>query len=729
MSFIVTQPIIKYKGKAAEKAADLFSDELKIRGLNPSVNQFRDGGCVIELCIQNDSESEEFEIIQNKNRINITAHRLRGLIYGYSVFLRKLETADGKVILKKDISGKFSPSMKLRCHGIGYTDMSNAYEAWDESQFRRYILDLMYFGMNTVESSFTPDEKPTRLMKYTYSKALEIISGICAELDIDFMPFHALKKELTDEQTLRQLEVLFSRAKKIDYLFLPGGDPGDLQADEFVKRCKAIKKGLSARFPDLKLLASAQAPHEYPDWGEIFKAEMLKLPEEIGGVIYGPNHAMPLDELRRSIDKSYPVYQCPDICHNVRCETPVHFLRDDWHCAYASTLGREAINPRPRDYRALHRRTRQFVSGNITYSEGVNDDVNKIVWSDMDFNFDCSLRETLKDYSRVFIPGADCDMIADAILGLELNWESDPIENSSVENVYKALRLAADENPIFLKNWRFLMLLFRAQCDKIVRDRRIFELNLIETAKAEIRDGNIKRAKEILETDFSDEYKKLRAELFDFAEELFNMIGFQLDVEHLGGRNWERGCTLDTIDLPVTDREYLLKKISQNPSAEYMLDIINRNKVDTDEYYFSFSEHGFEVCGKQKGEYYFDFKGDSNFDAELPMCMLSNYDHFNFKMQIAGLSAGDYQLRISYRHRPDERIIHHKITLNSNVIYDGPQYGGTRDIDFEEKYLTRDYRSIVYDIDAGFINNGCAVLEITEPLAGFEFCEFWVTKK
>ena len=59
---------------------------------------------------------------------------------------------------------------------------------------------------------------------------------------------------------------------------------------------------------------------------------------------------------------------------------------------------------------------------------------------------------------------------------------------------------------------------FSAQCDKFVRDRRIFELALIETAKAEIKDGNVERAKEILGTDFSDEYKRLRAELFDFAD-------------------------------------------------------------------------------------------------------------------------------------------------------------------------------------------------------------------
>lgn len=454
---------------------------------------------------------------------------------------------------------------------------------------------------------------------------------------------------------------------------------------------------------------------------------MAKKPEEIDGLIYGPNHPFTLDEMRRSIDTKYRIRYYPDICHNLRCEIPVHFDRDDWHYAYASTLSREAINPRPSEYRLLHRLTKQYVCGSVSYSEGVNDDVNKFVFGALDFDPDADLREILRDYARAFFPGEDCEKIVDVIFGMEQSWNGDPAENSSVENVYGMLiEMKSDK---LMKNWRYVLFLFRASCDKIIRDRRIFELNLIDDAKVQIRKGNIELAKEILSTDFDEEYKNLRTELFSLAERLFNLIGMQLDVEHFGGMNVERGCVLDTIDMPVTDRKYLLNKIEDHPDKKYLVEIIDRNKVEKDEYYFSFAEHGFEACGKQEGEFYMSFQGDDNADARLPMCMTKVYDHFNFDCKVAGLTGGDYEMRVTYKSRPNDKIIHHKVTINGNVIHDGTQFGGRRDEKYEKIFLADGYRSIVYDVPKKYLQNGCAELEITEPLDGFMISEFRFTKK
>ena len=124
-----------------------------------------------------------------------------------------------------------------------------------------------------------------------------------------------------------------------------------------------------------------------------------------------------------------------------------------------------------------------------------------------------------------------------------------------------------------------------------------------------------------------------------------------------------------------------------------------------------------------------NFCGDSNFEAKLPMCMTKVYDHFNFKTKVAGLTGGDYILRITYKSRPNKSIIHHRITVNDNVVHDGGQFGGVRDVEFEKKYLASGFESIVYDIKEKWLVNGCAELEITEPLDGFMFSEFWFRKK
>ena len=728
MNYVFNDIVISASKDKEIFAAELFAEELEMRtGKAPVVVSKPEGECYIELKLFDESDSEDFRIEQGGKKITVTAHRLRSLIYGYSMFLRKSVVRDGELVLTKDISGDYSPYMPVRGHQLSYTDMNNTYEAWDEKQYERYIRELMMFGMNTVEGCLGKDEKPTKLMKYSFEEITKLKSAICQRLDIDFSMWSPFTSKRSDDDSAEYLVETCKDIPEFNIFFPPGGDPGDLQAEDFFKRCKTVKRELNKHFPDMELWPSAQAPHEYDDWGDRFIKEMAKLPEEIDGVVYGPNHPFTLDTMRRSIDLKYPIRYYPDVGHNVRCEIPVHFDREDWHYAYASTLSREAVNPRPSEYRLVHRLTKQYVCGSVSYSEGVNDDVNKFVFGALDFDPDSELREILRDYARSFFPETDTEKMVDVIFGLEQNWNGDPTENSSVDNVFNTLMQMKTEK--LEENWRFVILLFRASCDKIVRDRRIFELDLINDAKTQIRKGKLEKAKEILSTDFSAEYKELRGSLFPLAESLFKLIGMQLDVEHFGGMGVERGCTLDTIDMPVTDRQYLLNKLEQHPDREYMTDIIDRNKVAKDEYYFSFAEQGFEVAGKQKGEFYMNFRGDDNGDAALPMCMTKVYDHFNFDCKVAGLTGGDYELRVTYKSRPNDKIIHHKVTVNGNVVHDGAQFGGRRDEEYEKKYLAGGYQSIVYDIPKEYLQNGCADLEITEPLDGFMISEFRFTKK
>lgn len=709
------------------KAAEFFAEEIEIRTSHlPEITNKVPAGNFVSLSIENESESEEYTVRHDEDKIFITAHRLRGLIYGFAEFLKKAVYENDKIFLIKDISIKRNPSMQIRGHQLSYTDMNNTVDMWSKAEYERYIRDLMLFGTNMVEADSGVREEKSTLMRFSQKEMLVAMSEICVDYDIDLSVWHELWSKDSDEETLDKMHKLYDDLPKLDVLFPPGGDPGDMQGEAFVQRCIKMKRELRKVFPKIQMWPSAQAPHEYPDWGERFVREMSKLPEEIDGIIYGPNHAMPLDELRRKIDKRYPIRLYPDIGHNVRCETPVHFDRDDWHYALASTLSREAVNPRPSEYRLYHRMTRQYAVGSVTYSEGVNDDLNKFVWGAMDLDFNYDLREIVQDYCRTFFPGADTDTIAELIISLEQNWSCDPKENGTIQASFDGFVAVAEEYPDLMKNWRFVLHLFRAYCDKLVRDRRIFETELINEAEILIRKGNVDGAINVLSTDFSDEYKLNRQKIDEYAELLFNQIGIQLDVEHYHGMKWERGCTLMTIDNPVTDRRYLLEKLSKNP--ENALNLIDRNKVDHDEYYFSFAEHGFEVCGKQKGEFYMNFRGDMNFDAELPMCMTKVYDHFNFETTVAGLTASDYKLRITYKTNLNEEIIHHKVTVNGNVIHDGKQYGGMRDEEFEKLYLADDYVSIVYYIPEKFIVNGSVTLEITEPIDGFMISEFWFVK-
>ena len=100
-------------------------------------------------------------------------------------------------------------------------------------------------------------------------------------------------------------------------------------------------------------------------------------PAWLSGVVFGPQVRVSLPELRKAVPSRYPIRDYPDITHSLRCQYPV----PDWDVAYALTEGREVINPRPRDESAIFHAFADRTIGFITYSEGCNDDVNKVVWS------------------------------------------------------------------------------------------------------------------------------------------------------------------------------------------------------------------------------------------------------------------------------------------------------------------------------------------------------------
>ena len=63
-----------------------------------------------------------------------------------------------------------------------------------------------------------------------------------------------------------------------------------------------------------------------------------------------------------------------------------------------TSLSRESVNPRPVEFSTLHRLYSHYTIGSVSYSEGVHDDLNKMVWSLLEFDSDYPLREAVEDY-------------------------------------------------------------------------------------------------------------------------------------------------------------------------------------------------------------------------------------------------------------------------------------------------------------------------------------------
>lgn len=732
-----TKPETVYKTNEEKLAADIFSEEINKRRTSSANTDY-----TVEF-LQDDTflSPDDFSISADEQKCVFSALGIRGLIFAVGMFLRKTELDGEKFYLCDEITGTYSPNKKIRGHQLGYRQKSNTYDAWSIDNYKRYYLDIMYFGANTCEHIPYENGYSDRnaIMKYDEQELLCEAAQEAEKLGLDVSLWYP-NCEKSHEEAAKNREKLFSECKKIDYVFPPGGDPGDLLPEVFVERCKISSDILKKYHPNAQMWPSVQQPHKYPDWGVRFISEMKKLPEFIDGVITGPNAAFPIDILRKHLPEKYPIRFYPDITHNLRCEYPVHFDKDDWHYALQVVNGRECANPRPSEYKRIYKNVMPYAVGSVSYSEGINDDINKAVWCALDFNPDLSVKEILEDYARLFFAGSSPEEVADAIFGLEKNWEGAPDENPCIEHTLTEWENIGKKNSSLTDNWRYIQCLFRAECDAFVRRKIIFENKLIKKAYRYIVNGDLKNAKSVLCSSYPKEITDLRQDIENNAEKLYRLIGLQLGTKKYHALNFERGAVLDTIDLPVTNLPWLMGKFEETEKdgfsrskTDFIKRCFERDKVGKYEYLYSVALDGLSPGSvTQDGGFYMNVQGDrpDKNNGTMPISLFKVYDHFSFRLKTGGLKPDtDYILQITYRDTGNDGKLKHSVKINGNTVYSGDRLGETRNIDFEKDMLPDGFIAIEYRVKADYIINGCVVLEITEPTNGFELAELRFTEE
>ena len=740
MKFRIENFIIKAVKPEEEKAACLFADELEIRtGLRPSITEngdvFSFGFFTAEM-----KNRDCFSVKVNDGTVCVYAQGIRGFIYGFSLFLKKCVFEGGEFETECRIEGDYSPCKEIRGHQLGYRTTPNTYDAWSYEDYRRYYLDIMFMDCNTVEHIPYESGKSrrNRLMKYDEEEFLAEACRMADEFDLDVSLWYPNADSETDESAAEARKRLIEKLPRVNVIFPPGGDPGNLPADKFLQRVRAISKSVKSVNKEIKIFPSAQSPHGTEHWGDDFIKGLEENSEGIDGVIMGPNHAFPLDVLRKKVPQHLPIRFYPDITHNLRCEYPVHFDKDDWHYALCAGLSRECTNPRPHEFALLHSLTKDFVCGSVSYSEGITDDVNKFVWSCLDFNDRLCIAEILQDYARLFFWGVPAYIIAEAIKRLEMNWDGDPAENEGIDKTLEIYRSLSEKYVFLNNNWRFNQLLFRAECDWLIRHRRIFENSLVAKAKRLANEGKIQEAKNALLTDFDDKYKAVRKDIDRLAALLFDEIGLQLDVEHYCADSPERGAVLDTIDLPVTDRAWLLNRFEYaerfdgGKKDEFIKRVFNRNYVDSDEFYYSVAEDGLAgTCEPQQGEVYINVQADRPDvnNGQMPCCMFKVFDNYSFFLEADGFSEGtDYRLIVTFVDRSYDGADVFRITANGNPVYEGELPGGKSNPVFDEEMLCKGFMSREYPLPAVVFENGKLNLVMEEEKIGVMLSELRIIK-
>lgn len=520
--------------------------------------------------------SEGFKLLSlpSQKSVLIVAKDARGLLYGIGRLLRKLDISSGKILISDQIALSTSPKYPIRGHQLGYRPKTNAYDAFSVEQFDQYIRDLALFGANHIEilPPHTDDDFSSPHMKLPAIKMIVEQSRICKEYGLDVSIWYPnIGKNYTHPDSIRKelkdREEVFSILPKLNAVFVPGGDPGDLEPDVLFPFLEKEAEILKKYHPNAKIWVSPQAMKPSQKFFDQFFEHANREYPWFAGVVFGPWVAMPVQEIRAKLKPSILIRQYPDITHNYSSQYPV----PHWDLAYALTLGRESINPRPVDQKAIHNALDEFAIGSISYSEGTNDDVNKFVWSDQDWDPTTPVMETLRDYARLFMNGVDTESVALGLLSLERNWKGELLTNEGVnrtlgqwQHIEKSAPLKVRQNP------RFQMGLIRAYYDAYIRERLIYETDLEAKAKRILQETSadksilaLNEATAVLKKGWKEPIlKEYQQKCNDLADSLFKSIGAQLTMKKHGAMS-DRGNFMDYINQPLNDAPWLLHQFDR----------------------------------------------------------------------------------------------------------------------------------------------------------------------
>ncbi|HUT29763.1 MAG TPA: hypothetical protein VMX13_08225 [Sedimentisphaerales bacterium] len=520
-------------------------------------------------------------------------HDDRGTLFAAGRLLRLLEMGRDKVRIDSDIKVATAPKYALRGHQLGYRPKTNSYDAWTLAMWEQYYRDMVVFGMNAIElippKSDDDDDSP-HLPKRKIEMMVDM-SQLADDYGLEvWIWWPAIDGDYSDpkvvESGLQDRDEVLKQLPRVDVVFVPGGDPGKTHPKILLPFMEKHKQVLNRYHPKAQIWVSPQGfdrGGSRQGWlRAFFDILQTEEPKWLDGIVFGPQVETTLANLRKEVPGRYPIRRYPDIthCRGSQYEVP------DWDPACRSTIGREPVNPRPVAYTKIFRDLQQYAIGFITYSEGCNDDFNKVLWSCLGWDPDMKTEDIAVEYSRYFISPRYAQKFAQGLFGLERNWAG-PLKDN--DGVYETLKLFQEmeknATPQEKLNWRFQQGLYRAYYDAYVKARLHYETELEQQAKDVLKTAGdigslaaMAKAEDILDKAVTQRVRpEWRARAFEMAEALYQSIRMQLSVEKYQAIRTNRGANLDEIDKPLNDREDLeedFQRIRKLSSEKEQLDAI-----------------------------------------------------------------------------------------------------------------------------------------------------------
>ena len=429
---------------------------------------------IIELRMDEELPLEGFTVRAGSGGVQLLARTDRGFIFAASRLLRELRTDSHTSAVHLPLPFELTvapPTPQIRgtqltTAAVGKAaQQRGAFGSWESA--RRYVKELAIFGGNTIELSHPSESDPFQVA------CLGNWSRLLDQWDLNVHLWLPVNNNAAPFSTAMgsMYRWLFGNMSRLDSIHIPGGDggPGYFCSAWFesLKQVAAIARVVH---PKVKVTCSANSfnsssfseflaalarpdTQQWLDGLQIGKEEPLPLAAFIARVASIPRHH------GHSQRPPYYFLRVPDITHTVETGFPVPL----WDYAWSSTHGREAIFTAPRRFGSILRMRNNGSTPTIgysAYSEGLNDDYNKALWSALTLEPSLSAENLTRQYARIYF-GAENEASATfGLLGLEANWIGRAANNPAVPKT-----LAAWQRVNMTGNWRRDMYTFRAAVD------------------------------------------------------------------------------------------------------------------------------------------------------------------------------------------------------------------------------------------------------------------------
>lgn len=497
--------------------------------------------------------------------IGILGNSPRAVLFGVGRLLRRMELTRETLAVPTDLELSAAPEYPLVGHQLGYRDKTNSYCAWDVAQYDQYIRELALFGTNAIEliPPGTDDLDDSVHFPIPHLDMIREQSRICTEYGLDvWLWFPVMRQDYTDpaqvEEELDFWHTVLTVLPHLDHVFVPGGDPGHTPAPVLMELLARQAAQLDAIHPGAKIWISPQG-FSSDDLQYLLDYLETRAPDWVGGLVHGPWVNIPMSEFRAMVPAAYPIRNYPDITHTLSAQFPV----PEWDVALAMTVGREPVNPRPVDAEHCFGCSQPGTIGMLSYSEGCNDDVNKMIWSTLSWNDQKDVFGTLEEYARFFVRPDLANDFAHGLLALERNWRGPLAINRGVQTTLRQFQaMERSASPFLLRNWRFQQALYRAHYDAYIQTRLLYETGLevqaLDRLRQASRAGARVAVREALnlwnQAVLSPVASDLKTRIFQLAEALFHSVRMQLSVALYKAQYETRGANLDALDFPLNDR-------------------------------------------------------------------------------------------------------------------------------------------------------------------------------